>query len=34
MNIGNARARTFLDQIRQQAQDAGGKRGFDSNLLF
>ena len=33
-NIGNARARTFLDQIRQQAQDAGGKRGFDSNFYF
>jgi len=33
-SIGKARARTFLDQIRQQAQDAGGKRGFDSNFYF
>ena len=33
-SIGNKRARTFLDQIRQQAQDAGGKRGFDSNFYF
>jgi hypothetical protein len=33
-NIGNARARTFLDQIRSQAQAAGGKRGFDSNFYF
>jgi hypothetical protein len=33
-NIGNARARTFLDQIRQQAQAAGGKRGFDSDFYF
>ena len=33
-NIGKARARTFLDQIRQQAQDAGGKKGFDSNFYF
>ena len=33
-NIGNVRARTFLDQIRSQAQAAGGKRGFDSNFYF
>ena len=33
-NIGKARARTFLDQIRSQAQAAGGKRGFDSNFYF
>jgi len=33
-NIGNERARTFLDQIRSQAQAAGGKRGFDSNFYF
>ena len=28
-SIGTKRARTFLDQIRQQSQDAKGKRGFD-----
>ena len=33
-NIGNQRARTFLDQIRQDAVDAGGKRGFDSEFYF
>ena len=33
-NIGNERARTFLDQIRQDAVDAGGKRGFDSEFYF
>ena len=33
-NIGKARARTFLDQIRSQAQAAGGKRGFDSDFYF
>ena len=33
-NIGKARARTFLDQIRSQAQAAGGKRSFDSNFYF
>ena len=33
-NIANDRARVFLDQIRSQAQAAGGKRGFDSNFYF
>ena len=33
-NIGNERAKTFLDQIRQDAVDAGGKRGFDSEFYF
>ena len=32
--IGNRRARTFLDQIRQDAIDAGGKRGFNSSFYF
>ena len=32
--IGNRRARTFLDQIRQDAIDAGGKRGFTSSFYF
>ena len=32
--IGNRRAKTFLDQIRQDAVDAGGKRGFNSSFYF
>ena len=32
--IGNRRAKTFLDQIRQDAIDAGGKRGFNSSFYF
>jgi len=32
--IGNRRARTFLDQIRQDSIDAGGKRGFNSSFYF
>ena len=32
--IGNRKAKTFLDQIRQEATDAGGKRGFDSTFYF
>ena len=32
--IGNRRARTFLDQIRQDSIDAGGKRGFNSTFYF
>ena len=32
--IGNRRAKTFLDQIRQDAIDAGGKRGFNSTFYF
>ncbi len=32
--IGNRRANTFLDQIRQEAADAGGKRGFNSSFYF
>ena len=33
-NISHSRARTFLDQIRQDAIDAEGKRGFDSDFYF
>ena len=32
--IGNRRARTFLDQIRQDSIDAGGKRSFNSTFYF
>jgi len=32
--VGNRRARTFLDQIRQDSIDAGGKRGFNSTFYF
>ena len=32
--IGNRRAKTFLDQIRQDSIDAGGKRGFNSSFYF
>ena len=32
--IGNRRARTFLDQIRQDSIDAGGKRSFNSSFYF
>ena len=32
--IGNRRARTFLDQIRQDSIDAGGKRSFNSAFYF
>jgi len=33
-NISNSKARTFLDQIRQDSLAAGGKRGFDSDFYF
>ena len=32
--IGNRRAKTFLDQIRQDSIDAGGKRSFNSTFYF
>ena len=32
--IGNRRARTFLDQIRQDSIDAGGKRSFNATFYF
>ena len=32
--VGNRRAGYFLDQIRQEAVDAGGKRSFNSSFYF